>query len=272
MRRFALIHFVLIGLGLGASIWREVAPILPPLNHLLASEGNAQVIVASIVVKKPVYTRKSHIKKRTKRKHQAVQKSPAKTVGKHHYPHEFYGSFLASTDFGSLDLVKAKEENDPLIGNIQRELRRLGCYEGVSTGDWDQNTSAAVSRFSQRAHLGEPIGQSHEFFASLQKYENNFCRPGMNVSLAGVSDAYLPPWQKPEEHVLLLASFRQGAHAKGAKISTISGHRRAKHHSSISAYRGKKSTWSLQRKHRKFVRKRVRRHNWNPTGWPQGRW
>lgn len=259
MRKFALTYIVLIGLGVGTCIWRELAPVLPPLSQFLTSQSNAQAIVASVVITKPVYKQKSRKQKRTSY-HNSRKKSLEKLT-------ERTNSSKILAHSGDSNAAKAHEEFDPLISNIQRELLRLGCYDGVSTGEWDQNTSAAIARFSQRAHLAEPLGQSHEFLSSLQKYEKNFCRPGMNVT--GIADAYLPPWQKTDTHILTYVSLNQNARVRSS-TKYISSYKYTRKYTSSRSWR-KKITWR-QLKRRKYIMKRYRRHKWTPTGWPQGRW
>jgi hypothetical protein len=45
--------------------------------------------------------------------------------------------------------IYAVGSSGPEVGRIQRRLRELGCYRGELTGEYDQATRAAVSKFNQ---------------------------------------------------------------------------------------------------------------------------
>lgn len=48
---------------------------------------------------------------------------------------------------------------DELVRNLQRELRRVGCYAGEIDGDWGSGSKRAMSNFTDRVNASLPVEQ-----------------------------------------------------------------------------------------------------------------
>jgi hypothetical protein len=74
-------------------------------------------------------------------------------------------------------------ESDDVAGNrasltrdLQRELRRVGCYEGEINGAWTQSTRRAMKVFTDRVNASLPLEQpDHVLLALVRNHPDNTC-------------------------------------------------------------------------------------------------
>jgi peptidoglycan hydrolase-like protein with peptidoglycan-binding domain len=63
-----------------------------------------------------------------------------------------------------------------LTRELQRELRRVGCYGGDINGDWTQSTRRAMKAFTDRVNAILPVDQpDHILLAMVQNHQDNTC-------------------------------------------------------------------------------------------------
>src|SRR5215468_4602464 len=61
------------------------------------------------------------------------------------------------------------KERDALARELQKELRRVGCYEGDINGTWSQSTRRAMKTFIERMNARLPIEQPDAVLYALVK-------------------------------------------------------------------------------------------------------
>ena len=66
--------------------------------------------------------------------------------------------------------------------DAQRELQRLGCYDGEINGDWSQSSRAAAERFLDRVNAKLPTDKADDVLLALLQGQKGFvcsqCPPG----------------------------------------------------------------------------------------------
>lgn len=66
-----------------------------------------------------------------------------------------------------------------LVRDIQRELKRVGCYGGEATGEWNMASKRAMQAFLERSNSTLPTGDPDLFQLTLVRgYSGAACRPG----------------------------------------------------------------------------------------------
>lgn len=123
-------------------------------------------------------------------------------------------------------------QSERLAPAIQTELRRLGCYNGETGGEWDRATRRALRRFAR--HAGVEINDgapAASMLTMLRGYETNReCKavalrtqPGATAASGGDApardDGYLPPWMRAQGQT----GATQPAAAPGAEGMTGGG-------------------------------------------------
>jgi peptidoglycan hydrolase-like protein with peptidoglycan-binding domain len=73
--------------------------------------------------------------------------------------------------------------------DAQRELQRLGCYDGEINGDWSQSSRAAAERFLDRVNAKLPTDEADVVLLALLQGQKNFvcshCPPGQMLDPRG---------------------------------------------------------------------------------------
>jgi uncharacterized membrane protein YgcG len=98
----------------------------------------------------------------------------------------------------------AKPSNNELIGNIQAQLNRLGCYSGEVDGEWSPETKAALKLFHKYAPQTQLASASDTNSAALSPRNDKNSRaltssgdsdpsPALLQRLASIGDAICPP-------------------------------------------------------------------------------
>ncbi len=78
---------------------------------------------------------------------------------------------------------------DELVRNIQRELKRVGCYNGDVDGDWGNGSRRAMSNFTDRVNASLPIDQPDFILLTLVRgHAGTACGRGCPVGQS-MSDA-----------------------------------------------------------------------------------
>jgi hypothetical protein len=82
------------------------------------------------------------------------------------------------------------EAKAALTRDIQKELKRVGCYSGDVTGEWGQSTRSAMKTFIDRVNASLPIdGPDFILKALVQGHPGNACGPacpsGQSMSAEG---------------------------------------------------------------------------------------
>jgi peptidoglycan hydrolase-like protein with peptidoglycan-binding domain len=85
----------------------------------------------------------------------------------------------AAPDAAPLDRVALTRE-------LQRELRRVGCYDGSVTGAWSPSTRRAMKQFIERTNSVLPVDQPDQvLLAMLLSHDESAC--GANAVIAGTA-------------------------------------------------------------------------------------
>jgi hypothetical protein len=73
--------------------------------------------------------------------------------------------------------------------DAQRELQRLGCYDGEINGDWSQSSRAAAERFLDRVNAKLPTDEADVVLLALLQGQKGFvcsqCPPGQMLDPRG---------------------------------------------------------------------------------------
>lgn len=86
-----------------------------------------------------------------------------------------------------------EEENLALTREIQRELRRVGCYEGTADGAWDAETRQAIKTFLDRVNAILPIDTPDHILKTLvQGQPGNACGKSCPSGQAMSGDRCVP--------------------------------------------------------------------------------
>jgi hypothetical protein len=76
-----------------------------------------------------------------------------------------------------------------LAREAQNELRRLGCYEGETSGMWTPSSRLAAQRFVDRVNAKLPIDKPDEVLLALLRDQSGFvcgqCQPDQTLDAAG---------------------------------------------------------------------------------------
>ena len=102
-------------------------------------------------------------------------------------------------------------EGESLAKELQRQLRRVGCYGGDITGVWSQSTRRAMQAFMNRVNATLPLDQPDDvLLAMLQSYPDKICNEPcpfgetptpdggcVPEAMAGRSKAPVPSLAKP---------------------------------------------------------------------------
>ena len=68
-------------------------------------------------------------------------------------------------------------DGDVLTKELQRQLRRVGCYDGEINGVWTQSTRRAMQSFTNRVNARLPIERpDHILLAMLQTHPDSACK------------------------------------------------------------------------------------------------
>ena len=73
--------------------------------------------------------------------------------------------------------------------NVQRELQRLGCYDGEINGNWSRSSRAAAERFLDRVNAKLPTDEADDVLLALLQGQKGFvcsqCPPGQMLDPRG---------------------------------------------------------------------------------------
>src|SRR5215467_8655569 len=101
------------------------------------------------------------------------------------------------------------KERDALARELQKELRRVGCYEGDINGTWSQSTRRAMKAFIERMNARLPIEEPDAVLYSLVKGQDEpVCGRACNRGEVQSADGHCIP------SVLL-------AHVKGKSVPLV---------------------------------------------------
>lgn len=91
--------------------------------------------------------------------------------------------------------ARADDENKlSLTRDIQRELRRVGCYAGEVTGEWSPTTRQAMKTFIDRVNASLPIDEPDFILKALvQGHPGNACGTGCGPGQAMATDGRCMP-------------------------------------------------------------------------------
>ena len=68
------------------------------------------------------------------------------------------------------------QDGDVLTKELQRQLRRVGCYSGEINGVWTQSTRRAMQTFTNRVNAALPVERpDHILLAMLQSHPDKTC-------------------------------------------------------------------------------------------------
>jgi peptidoglycan hydrolase-like protein with peptidoglycan-binding domain len=99
-----------------------------------------------------------------------------------------------------------------LTRELQRELRRVGCYDGSVTGVWSPSTRRAMKQFTERTNSVLPVDQPDQvLLAMLHNHDDSAC--GAHAVIAGTA--------KPGSAVFRPASG--GATSDAAPVAAAEG-------------------------------------------------
>jgi peptidoglycan hydrolase-like protein with peptidoglycan-binding domain len=80
----------------------------------------------------------------------------------------------------------APPDRAALTREMQRELRRVGCYDGGVTGVWSPSTRRAMKQFTERTNSVLPVDQPDQILlAMLLNHDDSAC--GANAVIAGTA-------------------------------------------------------------------------------------
>jgi peptidoglycan hydrolase-like protein with peptidoglycan-binding domain len=65
--------------------------------------------------------------------------------------------------------IAASSDRDSLVRELQRELRRVGCYDGALNGTWTVSTRAAMKTFTSRVNATLPTKEPDQILLALVK-------------------------------------------------------------------------------------------------------
>jgi len=100
-----------------------------------------------------------------------------------------------------------------LIRDLQRELKRVGCYEGEIDGVWTRSTRDAMERFTELANAKLP---THEPDIILLSLARGYAREGCDRSVITSAPPPAPsPRAPPLERYMALAGPQAEAPAPG---------------------------------------------------------
>jgi hypothetical protein len=72
--------------------------------------------------------------------------------------------------------LKPVPPRDSLALELQRELRRVGCYEGQLNGTWTSSTRSAMKAFIDRVNAALPVAEpDYVLLALLQSHPDTAC-------------------------------------------------------------------------------------------------
>jgi hypothetical protein len=72
--------------------------------------------------------------------------------------------------------LKPVPPRDSLALELQRELRRVGCYEGQLNGDWTPSTRSAMRAFIDRVNAALPVAEpDYVLLALVQNHPDTAC-------------------------------------------------------------------------------------------------
>jgi hypothetical protein len=72
--------------------------------------------------------------------------------------------------------LKPIPPRDALALELQRELRRVGCYEGQPNGAWSASTRSAMKAFIDRVNAALPVTEpDHVLLALVQNHPDTAC-------------------------------------------------------------------------------------------------
>jgi hypothetical protein len=73
---------------------------------------------------------------------------------------------------GKLRILAIPKDRDALTRELQKELRRVGCYEGDISGTWSQSTRRAMKTFIERMNARLPIEEPDAVLYALLKAQD----------------------------------------------------------------------------------------------------
>jgi hypothetical protein len=118
-------------------------------------------------------------------------------------------------------------DRSQLARELQRELRRVGCYEGEINGGWTTSTKRAMKAFTDRVNASLPLEEPDLVLLSLVKAHSNRacgqpCPAGESAADGGrcVPTAVVSSQKKPPP---VAASIREAASPAISGWSTTSG-------------------------------------------------
>lgn len=82
------------------------------------------------------------------------------------------------------DPPKAGEAQRALARNIQRELKRVGCYAGALDGDWSSTTQTAMLAFNESVRVQLPVkSPDYILLTLLQGHTARACAPAADPAI-----------------------------------------------------------------------------------------
>jgi hypothetical protein len=94
----------------------------------------------------------------------------------------------------------APENEAALARELQRELRRVGCYNGEISGVWTTSSRLAMKTFVERVNAALPIDKPDPVLLSLvQGHRERACGVGVTADAAKEAKDPPPPDAKPED-------------------------------------------------------------------------
>ena len=92
------------------------------------------------------------------------------------------GSALRDVTPGARPGSATEMPKDELVRNLQRELKRVGCYPGDVDGDWGVGSRRAMSSFTERVNASLPVEQPDFILLTLLKgHQGTACGKGCPV-------------------------------------------------------------------------------------------
>ena len=68
------------------------------------------------------------------------------------------------------------KDRDTLVRELQKELRRVGCYEGEVNGAWSPSTRRAMKAFLERVNASLPVETPDPvLYAMVQSQRDQIC-------------------------------------------------------------------------------------------------
>jgi peptidoglycan hydrolase-like protein with peptidoglycan-binding domain len=121
-------------------------------------------------------------------------------------------------------------DRDTLTRELQKELRRVGCYEGELNGAWTPSTRRAMKAFTDRVNATLPVGEPDGvLFAMVQSQQDRVCGKscptgqGLSEDDRCLPDAFLAKATKKAAPPVAVAQLPKSDPAPAAKRDPVIG-------------------------------------------------